>query len=184
MAAAAAQRAEQEVAAIIALLQRQGLASDIPTVVGAAALRRPVESLQIIDALNNSDLQAQARQLLRAVGAGPVSDVASLAHLLRVDGRMHEMEELLDSALDKTQEQSSLISLVNALWVAGLRDEVKRWVHRATSRLPESAIVDLADELRTVGQEETAFPLYAAAAEAVCQRPVHVVAQLCHAIRY
>ncbi len=182
LAASAALRADQEVAAIVDLLRRQGLPIDFRTVITAAAQRPPEEVLRIVDALHDTDLPREATHLVRAVGAGPVGDMANLAHLLQVGRRTDQLVELLDAALDTAQAQSSLIGLVNALWVAGLRDEVDSLIERAVSKLPGPAVVDLADELRAVGREEAAFGLYAASAETVASNPPAVVAQLCQAM--
>jgi Caspase domain len=182
LVASAALRADQEVAAIVDLLRCQGTATDLRTVILAAAQRPPDEVLRIVDALRDTDLPGEATGLVRAVGAGPVGDVASLAHLLHVGRRAEELVELLDAALDTAQAQSSLIDLVNALWMAGLREDVDGLIDRAVSKLPGPAIVDVADELRAVGREEAAFGLYAASAETVARRPKEAVAQLCHAM--
>jgi hypothetical protein len=149
-------------------------------VITVAARRPPNEVVRIVDALQYTDMPDEAAHLLRAVGAGPVGDVASVAHLLQ--RRPDELTALLDAALDTAQQRSSLIGLVNALWVAGLREEVDGLVERAVSRLPGPAIVSLADELREVGREEAAFGLYAGAADTVATRPPEVVAQLCQAM--
>ncbi|GAB3430954.1 caspase, EACC1-associated type [Actinophytocola sediminis] len=181
LAASAALRADQEVAAIIELLRRQGPA-DIRVVITAAAQRPAVEVLRIIDALHEIGLPTEAVDLVRAVGTGRVADVATLAHLLQAGRRGDELIELLDAALDTAQARSSLIGLVNALWVAGLREEVDGLIDRAVSKLPGPAVVALADELRAVGRQETAFGLYAASARTVATRPPVVVAQLCQAM--
>lgn len=182
LASSAALRADQEVAAIVDLLRRQGLAIDVRTVISAAAQRSPKEVLRILDALHDTDLPGEATQLARAVGTGQVSDVANLARLLQGDRYSADLVELLDAALDAAQAHSSLIGLVNALWVAGLRAEVDGLINRAVSKLPGPAVVDLADELRAVGREEAAFGLYAASASTVAKRPPDVVAQLCQAM--
>ncbi|MDT7797163.1 MAG: hypothetical protein QOI78_596, partial [Actinomycetota bacterium] len=182
LAASAALRADQEVAAIVDLLHRRGAGVDVQTVLTAAAQRPPGEVLRIVNALHDTDLPGAATQLVRAVGGGAFADAASLARLLQVGGRPEELGELLDAAFDAAQARSSLIGLVNALWVAGLRDEVDRLIIRAVSKLPGESVAALADELREVGREEAAFGLYAASAEAVATRPPEVVAQLCRAM--
>jgi hypothetical protein len=183
LAASAALRADQEVAAIIDLLCWRERFTDLWKVLTAAASRPPVEVLRIIDALRDTDLPSEASQLLRVAGAAATEDVAGLARLLRTRGRDEDLVVLLDTALDTAQEQSSLIGLVSALWMAGLRKEVDGLVNRAMSKLSGRAAVDLADELRAVGREETAFGLYVAAADTVATtRPVDAVAQLCQAM--
>jgi hypothetical protein len=182
LAASAALRADQEVAAIVDLLHRRGAGADVQTVLTAAAQRPPGEVLGIVNALHDTDLPGAATQLVRAVGGGAFADAASLARLLQVGGRAEELVELLDAAFDAAQARSSLIGLVNALWVAGLREEVDRLILRAVSKLPGASVAALADELREVGREEAAFGLYAASAEAVATRPPEVVAQLCKAM--
>jgi hypothetical protein len=182
LAASAALRADQEVAAIVELLHRRGAGADVQTVLTAAARRPPDEVLRIVDALHDTDLPGAATQLVRAVGGGAFTDAANLARLLQVGGRAGELVELLDAAFDAAQVRSSLIGLVNALWVAGLREEVDRLIIRAVSKLPGASVAALADELREVGREEAAFGLYAASAEAVATRPPEVVAQLCKAM--
>jgi len=182
LAASAALRADQEVAAIVDLLHRQAAATDVRTVITVAAQRPPAEVLRIVDALYDIDRPGEAAQLVRAVGRGRVADAANLARLLQLGRRPEELVELLDAAFDAAQAQSSLIGLVNALWVAGLRHEVDRLIIRAVSKLPGTAVAELADELREVGREEAAFGLYAASAEAVATRAPEVVAQLCKAM--
>jgi hypothetical protein len=182
LAASAARRADQEVAAIIDRLRGQRRTNDVRQVIKAAARRPSDEVLRIVDALQYTDMPDEASNLLRAVGAGPVGDVASVAHLLQVGQRPDDLATLLDAALDFAQRQSSLIDLVNALWVAGLREEVDGLIERAVSKLPGPAVVRLADELREVGREEAAFGLYAGAADTVTTQPPEVVAQLSQAM--
>lgn len=179
LAASAALRADQEVAAIVDVLHSQAATTDVRSVITAAAQRPPVEVLRIVDALYDIDLPGEATQLVRAVGVGRVADLASLARLLQVGRRADELVELLDAAFDAAQAQSSLIGLVNALWMAGLREEVDRLIVRAVSKLPGTAVAALADELREVGREEAAFGLYAASADVVATRSPEFVAQLC-----
>ena len=182
LAASAALRADQEVAAIIDRLRGQRRTGDMRQVITAAAHRPPDEVLRIVDALQYTDMPDEAAQLLRAVGAGPVGDVASVAHLLQLGERSDDLATLLDAALGAARERSSLIGLVNALWVAGLREEVDGLIERAVNQLPGPAVVRLADELREVGREEAAFGLYAGAADIVATRPPEAVAQLCQAM--
>jgi predicted transcriptional regulator len=181
LAASAARRADQEVAAIIDLLRREKRSDDLEQVFSAAALRPPPEVFRIIDALREIDRPHEARVLLRAVAEGAAADIAELAHLMQVQKRIG-VNELLDTALETARERSSITGLVNALWVAGLREEVDKLLTRAVRRLPGQAVVDLADQLRAVGREETAFGLYVAAATTVATRPPEVVAQLCQAM--
>lgn len=182
LAASAALRADQEVAAIIDLLRLAQRRTELRQVITAAALRPPAEVLGILDALQHLDLPVQAWQLLGAVAAGQAGDVAGLARLLQGRQQKEALEVLLDAALDTAQEQSALIGLVSTLWVAGLREEVDGLINRAVSKLPGSAVVDLADELRAVGREEAAFGLYAVAATSMARRSPEAVAQLCQAM--
>ncbi|WP_410614110.1 caspase domain-containing protein [Amycolatopsis sp. lyj-109] len=182
LAASAALRADQEVAAIAALLWRQGNAEDVRVVLAGAALRAPAEVLRVVNALHDMDIPDVAIQLVRTVGACRAADAADLASLLQADGRDDELVELLNAAFGATQAARGLIDLINALWLAGLREEVDRLILRAASDLPGADIVALADELREVGREEVAFGLYAAAADIVATRPPPAVAQLCKAM--
>jgi hypothetical protein len=181
LAASAARRADQEVAAIIDLLRREQRSTDLRQVITTAALRPPSEVFRIIDVLREIGRPVEAGELLRAVGAGAVADVADLAHLLQAEKHIG-VAELLDAALETAQERSSISGLVSALWVAGLREEVDKLLTRAVRKLPGPAVVDLADQLRAVGREETAFGLYVAAADTVATRPPDVVAQLCQSM--
>lgn len=182
LAASAALRADQEVAAIIALLHRQGAGEDIGTALAAAAQRPPMEVLRIVDALHDTDLPGLATALVRAVGLCRFADVANVARLLQADRRAVELIELLNAAFDAAQAGGSLIELVNSLWLGGLREEVDRLIVRAAGNLPSADIAVLADELREVGREEVAFGLYAASADTVATRPSRAVAQLCKAM--
>ncbi|MFF1613526.1 caspase domain-containing protein [Amycolatopsis sp. NPDC058278] len=182
LAASAALRADQEVAAIAALLRRHGNAEDIRVVLAGAARRAPAEVLRIADALYDMDIPDVAIQLVRTVGTCRAPDAADLARLLQVDGRDDELVELLNAAFGATQAGSGLSDLINALWLVGLREEVDRLILRAASDLPGADIVALADELREVGREEVAFGLYAAAAGIVATWPPLAVAQLCKAM--
>jgi hypothetical protein len=181
LAASAARRADQEVAAIIDLLRREERSADLAKVIEAVALRPPSEVLRIVDALREIGRPVEARVALRAVGAGAAADVAGLAQLMQTEKRIG-VTELLDAALDTAQERSLISDLVSALWMAGLREEVDKLLNRAVRKLPGPAVVDLADQLRAVGREETAFGLYVAAADTVATRPPDVVAQLCQAM--
>ncbi|MEV5721148.1 caspase family protein [Amycolatopsis mediterranei] len=183
LAASAALRPDQEVAAIIALLRQQGIAADVGTVLASAAKRPPEEILRIVDALHDTDLSDLAIKLLRtAADGGRHADTAGLARMLQAAQREDELVELLNAALGAAQGNEPLIDLVNALWVAGLRDEVDRLIVRAASNLPGPAIAVLADELREVGREEVAFGLYAASSGAVVARPRAAMANLCKAM--
>lgn len=182
LAASGALRADQEVAAIVDLLHTRAAASDVRTVIMAAAQRPAVEVLRIADALSDTDLPTEANQLVHAVGAGDFADTANLARLLQAGQRTDELDDLLAAASEAAQARSALIGLVNALWVAGLRDEVDRLIIEAASKLPAASVAALADELRDVGREEAAFGLYAASVDVVATRPLEVVAQLCQAM--
>ncbi|MFJ7213203.1 caspase family protein [Amycolatopsis sp. NPDC098790] len=182
LAASAALRPDQEVAAIIALLHARGTGEDAATALTAAARRPPAEVLRIVDALHDTELPASANQLVRAAGRCRFADTATLAGLLQAGGRTAELVELLNAAFDAAQARGSLIELVNALWLGGLREEVDRLIVRAAGHLPGADIAALADELREVGREEVAFGLYAASADVVATRPVRGVAQLCGAM--
>jgi hypothetical protein len=182
LAASGALRADQTVAAIVNLLHDQNAEADVRTVIAGAALRAPGEVLRIIDALNETDLPTEAIRLVRAAGDGNVEDAANLAYLLQARQRLRELHELLDAALETAQARSSLIGLINTLWMAGLREEVDRLLARTASKLPGPAVVGLADELRAVGREDAAFGLYAASAEALVTRTPDFVAQLCRAM--
>jgi hypothetical protein len=63
LAASAALRADQEVAAIVGLLHAQGTATDVQTAITAAAQHPPDEVLQIVDALHDTDLPGEATRL-------------------------------------------------------------------------------------------------------------------------
>ncbi|MFC3455529.1 caspase, EACC1-associated type [Amycolatopsis speibonae] len=182
LVACAVLRPDQEVAAIVGLLRRSGATADVVKVLMAVSRRPPDEVLRILDALYDTELSGEAALLLHEAGHGSVRDAAALAHLLQDGGRAGELVRLLDAALDSAQASSSLIDLVNALWVAGLREEVDSLIGRTVTRLPAPAVLALADELRSVGREGAAFGLYAASAEAMVSRPPDVVAQLCHAM--
>lgn len=182
LAASAARRADQEVAAILEVLHQQGTATDILCVFTAAASRPPAEVLRIIDALLDTGLYPDANLLLRTAGREEAANVAGLARLLDAQERTVELFGLLDTALDAAQARSSLTGLVSALWVAGLRGRVDGLLTDAARKLPGPAVVGLADELRTVGREETAFGLYAAAADTVATRSPDTVAQLSQAM--
>lgn len=69
------------------------------------------------------------------------------------------MTTLLAAALDVALAGSSLIGLINALWGAGLREEVDSLVTTAVSRLSGAEVIVLTVELRAVGREQTAFGL-------------------------
>jgi hypothetical protein len=178
LAASAAWRADQEVAAIIDVLSHQERIDDLRTVRAAVLTRTAVQVLRIVDALHDTGQDHQACELLRAAAATEAADVAMLARLLRNKRRNDDLVVLLDNAL-ATAQQQSLARLVNELWGAGLQREVDQLVIRAARTLPGSAVTELADELRAVGREETAFGLYLLAPDAVVTtRPAVAVAQV------
>ncbi|WP_370962207.1 caspase family protein [Amycolatopsis sp. cg9] len=182
LAASAALRADQEAASVIALLGRQGTGEDLRTALTAAALRPPEEVLRIVDALYDWDSPETASRLVRAAGSAGSADAAQLASLLQRRGRAEELVELLNAAFGAARAGGSLIEMVNALWLAGLRGEVDRLIVDASRDLPGADIAALADELRDVGREEVAFGLYARSADAVATRSPMAVAQLCKAM--
>lgn len=182
LVACAALRHQQQVAATIGLLRAERRLSDLQLVFRAVARRSPNEVLLIIDALTAIDLAAETVPLLHTVGAGPVTDVAEVARQLRAIDHAADVTTLLTAALDVALAGSSLIGLINALWVAGLREEVDSLITTAVIRLSGAEIIVLADELRAVGREQTAFGLYAMSADAMAARSAEDIAQLCQAM--
>lgn len=179
LAAAAARRADQEVAAMVDLLRAQQRLRELTIVIKAAGRRAPAEVLRIVDALRDTDLPEDATALIASVGAGSPEDVAGMAQLLNEQQKLDDITLLLDAALDTAQQQNSLIALVSSLWLVGLREEVDSLLQRAAGKLPGPAIVSLADELRAAGREQAAFGLYVASAETMAKRSPDTIAQLC-----
>ncbi|MFI5591141.1 hypothetical protein ACIA5G_39240 [Amycolatopsis sp. NPDC051758] len=178
LAASATWRADQEVAAIIDVLSHQERIDDLRTVRTAVLTRTAVQVLRIVDALRDTGQDHQAGELLRAAAATEPADIAVLARQLQDNRRNDDLVVLLDNALAAAQQQS-LARLVNELWGAGLRRAVDELVDRAARTLPGPAVAELADELRAVGREKTAFGLYLLVPDAVATtRPAVAAAQV------
>lgn len=171
LAGAGARHREQAVAGLVELLAD---AADRRAVLAAATRRVPAEVREILGALRETDQPAAALVLLECASHRPVAEIAALAHAL---GSPTDVTALLAFALGQADRRDVVVDLVNALWLAGLRDEVDILL-RAVGSLAEADAVALADDLRGAGREQAAFGLYFAAVETVAARPVTEVAEL------
>jgi hypothetical protein len=178
LGAVGAHHRDQAVAALIEVLHAQGRPGDVALVIDGAALRPPGEVVAIISALRETDMPEQAHKLLATVAHRPVDEAAALAQQLQAQEDSADLTTLLDNALVQAQQAGSMIGLVNALWLAGLRNEVDQLLHRTATHLPEQDVLALADELRSAGREQAAFGLYVAAADGLARRPAETIAQL------
>ncbi|HEY0640254.1 MAG TPA: caspase family protein [Pseudonocardiaceae bacterium] len=183
LAAVAATCVDQYVAAVIGVLHDLGWHDDVRVAAAVACRRPPTDVADIVEALHTTERGELARLLLSTAARGPAEDIAGIAGQLRQRGQAGDLMILLDTVLGEVHASASLIGLVSALWLAGLREEVDQLLGRAAGRLPGSAVVDLADQLRAAGREEAAFGLYAAAPEALVGRPAEEIAQLCRSMQ-
>ena len=183
IAAAAARRPDQEVAAMIGLLRMRGRDADADQMIEAAAIRPAAEVLALFEALQETGMNADADNLLDACGRGPAEDIGALAERLQHVGRHRDVERLLDAATNAHGTSEEVIALVGTLWSVGLGDEINGVLSRVARQLTDVEALALADALRAACRDEAAFLLYSGAFAAVARRSADEVAGLVHAMR-
>ncbi|BAL90823.1 hypothetical protein AMIS_56030 [Actinoplanes missouriensis 431] len=163
LAVAATHRRNQEVAALGALLLREGLIEDFRTFAQYVARRSTSNLLELLRTLDIIDAPDVARGFMEAFAGGPPAETARLAKELRYEGLGKHLESLVDAALRNSPDVASRTTLVGELWMAGLRDEVDYFVQQVAPALSSGDVLALADELRTAGREDASSRLYAMA---------------------
>ena len=183
LAAAAARRPEQEVAAIIDVLRAQSRHSDAGQMIAEAARRPPGEVVAVIEALRQTGTPQDTGRVIAVVGSGPAGDIGALAEALRRAGLHDDVSHLLDTAITLHHAPQEVIALVGMLWSAGLGDEINKMLGVAAGLLTDVEIMTLAEALLAAGREEAASMLCMEAVDAVAQLPAEGIASLLHAMR-
>ncbi len=156
--AAAARRPDQEVAAMLTMVER----SEVETLcLEAIVLRPPAEVATIVEALAELGSEPPLSALLRSAASRPADEVAELALALRDTHQSGALATLLQDSLAAFLPGRRMIVLVGALSVAGLHIELDHLLRQAAEQLTGSDAADLGDELHGAGLAEAAFRLYA-----------------------
>jgi hypothetical protein len=183
LAAAAARRPDQEVAALIAMLRQDGRDGDAEFVIGATRERPAAEIVVLVELLRQFASEQDAVRVLDAVAHATPEAVGATADILATSGRAGELRHLLDAAILAHQRPEDVIALVAALSSIGLGQEVGRLLDLAADGLTDTETAALGDALRGAGRDDAAFRLYAAARRSIARRPGKDIASLLRAMR-
>jgi Caspase domain len=162
----------QEIAALLDYLPYAGRVGYASVLLDAALRDTPERLVELMVTLRLLGQDAQVENLLdKAVGlaGGQASQLAELARLLREE-HVGESRRLIASAI-RAQAASagpdSLISLVGALWSAGLGEEIESTLRESEVDLGEVDALALAKALNSAGRAELAVTLYLRGLDAV-----------------
>jgi hypothetical protein len=183
LAAVAARRPDQEVAALIAALAAEERGSEVAEMIRSAVRRSATEVMAIINALHEIGAGPYADHFIRAAACGSAEDVGAVAEVLHKSGHNDEVSLLLDTSVAEHQASEDVIALVGTLLSAGFADEVNRVVDLAAARSTGAETVALADALRGAGRQEAAFRLYGMAFTTVAGRPPEEIVSVIRAMR-
>ncbi|GAA3199224.1 caspase family protein [Dactylosporangium siamense] len=176
LSAVGRRRDPQGVVAVVGELQELGDVASWQAVLEAAASRSPADVCKVVATFRALDQPQPADTVLERAAAVSVDTAAGLAQLLT--GAAADLRLVLDAALAAAQGRDLLLDLVGALWAAGLRDDVDGMLQRGTARMSPEQTLQIADELRSVGQDQSAFGLYPAAAALLAEREADTIARL------
>jgi hypothetical protein len=184
LAAAAGRWPGQSAAAMMQRLRGTERSADWNAVLGALICRPPAEVVDVLDALLELDEVALADAAQAALAAAPADHVAAVAAILAQTRGGGRGVALLDAAAAAHDSTRATLGLVAALWTAGLAEHIDRLLAAAAERMAADEVVDLADALRAMGREESAFGLYLRAVDVLGRRPpgdIVGVVQVMHA---
>ena len=162
----------QEIAALLDYLPNADRLDYASVLLEAALHDTPARLVELMVTLRLLGQDSHVNDLLeKAVGlaGGQPSQLAELARLLR-DEHAAESRRLIASAIRAEAASSgpdSLISLVGALWSAGLGEEIERTLRAAEVDLGEVDGLALAKALNSAGRSELAVTLYMRSLDAV-----------------
>ncbi|WP_238013097.1 caspase family protein [Dactylosporangium sp. AC04546] len=183
LAANAAHRPVQEVAATLALMQpaggRPGYRAGVEAVLAAAARRAPAEVAELVADLAELGVEGFAGRLVALGGGNDATSVVALATLLHDPAQAG----LLDAAARaRAGRPAELIAFIAALQTSDLAPAVDGFVTGLAGVMPAADVLALADALRDAGHDDAAFRLYSAAADALVERPAPAVAGIAAAM--
>ncbi|MFB9185895.1 caspase family protein [Dactylosporangium sucinum] len=183
LAAHAAHRQVQEVAALLALMQpsegRPGDGPGVEAVLAAAARRTPAEVAELVADLAELGVEGFAGRLVALAGGNDATSVVALATLLHDPARAG----LLDAAARaRAGRPAELIAFIAALQTSDLAPAVDGFVTGLAGVMPAADVLALADALRDANHDDAAFRLYSAAADALVERPAPAVAGIAAAM--
>jgi hypothetical protein len=163
----------QEIAALLDYLPRADRAAYASVLLDAALRDTPERLVELMATLRLLGQDARVDDLLtKAVGlaGGQASQLAELARLLRAQQHAGASRRLIASAIRAEAASAgpdSLISLVGALWSAGLGEEIERTLRESEVDLGEVDALALAKALNSAGRGELAVTLYLRSLDAV-----------------
>ncbi|MET7402130.1 caspase family protein [Dactylosporangium sp. NPDC005572] len=161
-------RPTQEVAAITGALRAAGQQEDAGAVLAAAARRPPTEIAELAADLDELGVDGATAELARLAGANDSTHVVVLSTLLPEPARAVLLDGAARARIGRPDE---LIALIAALHTSDLRPAVDGFVADLATTIPPADALALADALRDAHHDGPAFPLYAAAGEALLARP-------------
>jgi hypothetical protein len=187
--AAIAERVDvQEIAALLDSLPNvdgAGYALTLLYTVLGGSPERVVELLGTLHLLGQGSHVADLLDGAVRLAEGQPSQLAELARLLR-DGYATESRRLIASAIRAEAESrgpDSLISLVGALWSAGLGEEIERTLRADEIDLGEVDALALAKALNSAGRSELAITLYLRGLDAVAALADEEIVAIVHTAR-
>lgn len=155
----------QEIAALLEYLPYAERAEYATVLLDAVLLDTPERLVELMVTLRLLGQDSHVNDLLsRAVGlaGGQASQLAELARLLHEE-HAAESRRLIAAAIRAEAASAgpdSLISLVGALWSAGLGEEIERTLREAEVDLGEVDALALAKALNSAGRSELGVTLY------------------------
>ena len=178
----------QEIAALLDSLPNTGGAGYALTLLYTVLGGTPGRAVELLGTLHLLNQRSHVDDLLDAaalLAEGQPSQLAELARLLR-DGYAAESRRLISSAI-RTEAASggpdSLISLVGALWSAGLGEEIETTLRAGEIDLGEVDALALAKALNSAGRSELAITLYLRGLDAVAALADEEIVAIVHTAR-
>ncbi|MFB9185888.1 caspase family protein [Dactylosporangium sucinum] len=177
VAAHATYRPTQEVAAMLGRLWPSALGA---LVAGAALRRPPAEVAGLLSDLDEIGAEDARGHLLGRAAARDASRVVALAVQLPAATRAVLLDAAAQACIGRP---AAMIGLIAALQTSDLRPEVDDFIAGLVTAMPAPDAIALADALRDANHDEPAFALYAAAADALLDRPPAAVAEIAAGLR-
>ncbi|WP_238014634.1 caspase family protein [Dactylosporangium sp. AC04546] len=177
VAAHATYRPTQEVAAMLGRLWPSALGA---MVAGAALRRSPADVAELLSDLAEIGAEDVRGHLLGRAAARDASRVVALAVLLPAATRAVLLDAAARACIGRP---AAMIGLIAALQTSDLRPEVDDFIAGLATAMPAPDAIALADALRDANHDGPAFALYAAAGDALLERPAAAVAEIAAALR-
>ncbi|HET7014192.1 MAG TPA: serine/threonine-protein kinase [Streptosporangiaceae bacterium] len=175
----AALRPDQEVAALISLLRREGRHAEAEVVITAATRRPALEVAALALALTQIGSGPDADTLLDEAAGGSAEQVGALIAALAQADQTTEVRRLMrGAAASAARQPQAIVALVGVLTSAGLGREADRLTDVVAGLVSPAQAAALGDAMRRSSHHEAALRLYSASVGEVALRPPSEVASI------